>query len=264
KDSFSLQVDGMDLLGAATEESLTSLIPDLISALSSLTVRGQVLAQVSLPEAHLELAFQRRGTEANIRVVDLGRPARLLHRPVRVDLGELRDAAVASGKGLLRDLAEASLEERHSRSINQMQRPLTKLEQTPLVPARDEHRQTGYSYRASAGGDYQFGFELYDEQDLLLCPEGTSSLASLLLDGTIYLQLPGGKVERWTASGGPFLLMLELSRQGADLWHALELEEPRFDFAPGGASPMIRMDLLRRSLELKGQSHPLEPRAFAR
>jgi len=264
KDSFSLQVDGMDLLGAATEESLTSLIPELISAVSNLTVRGKVLDQVSLPEAHLELAFQRRGTEAEIRVVDLGRPARLLHRPVRVDLGELRDAAVGCGKGLIRDLDEASLEVRNSRGIRQMQRALFKLKQGLLAPARTEYQQTGYSYRASAPGQYQFGFELYDENDLLLCPEGASSLASLLFTGSIHLQLPGGKSEPWHASSGLFLLMLELSRQGADLCHAFELEEDRFEFAPGGVLPLLRIDLVKRLLQVDGRSYPLDPQAFAR
>jgi len=264
KDSFSLQVDGIDLLAAATEESLTTLIPDLVSTVSGLILKGEVLGQVSLPEAHLELTFERRGAEAELKVVDLGRPARLLHRPVRVDLAELGDATVACGHSLIRDLSEASPGSNRNPRIRAMSRTLLRLEHGSVAPARVGFRQTGYSYRASAPRQWSFGFEFYDEHDLLLCPGASSSLASLLFAGSIYLQLDGGRTQVWQSGGGLFLLMLELSRQAAELCHAMELEEDRFQFAPGGISPPIRFDLRQRSLELNGKRFEANPEAFAR
>src|SRR5260370_7715114 len=118
KDSFSLQVDGIDLLAAATEESLTTLIQDLVSTVSCLILKGEVLGQVSLPEAHLELTFERRGAEAELKVADLGRPARLLHRPVRVDLAELGDATVPCGHSLFLDLIAPSPHSIHNPLIH--------------------------------------------------------------------------------------------------------------------------------------------------
>jgi hypothetical protein len=264
KDSFSLQVDGIDLLAAATEESLTTLIPDLVSTVCGLILKGEVLGQVSLPEAHLELLLERRGAEAELKVVDLGRPARLLHRPVRVDLTELGGAAVACGHALIRDLGEASPDLIRNRRIQTMSRALLRVEQGSVAPARVLFRQTGYSYRASAPRPWSFGFEFYDERDLLLCPEGASSLGSLLFVGSIYLQLDGERTESWQSGSGLFLLMLELSRQAADLCHAMELEEDRFEFAPAGIPPQIRCDLRQRSLELNGQRLATDPEAFAR
>src|SRR5712692_11678401 len=126
--------------------------------------------QVSLPEAHLELTFERRGAEAELKVVDLGRPARLLHRPVRVDLAELGGATVACGHSLIRDLSEASPGSNRNPRIRAMSRTLLRLEHGSVAPARVGFRQTGYSYRASAPRQWSFGFEFYDEHDLLLCP----------------------------------------------------------------------------------------------
>src|SRR5262249_57673254 len=128
--------------------------------------------------------------EAEVGGGGVGGGGGLVRRGVRVDLGELRDAGVVCGKGLIRDLAEARLEVRNGRGIRQMERALAKLEHGVLAPARKEYQQTGYSYRASSPSQYQFGFELYDDRDRLLCPEGTSSLSSLLFAGSIQLHLP--------------------------------------------------------------------------
>ncbi len=87
RDSFSLQLDGIDLLSGASEESLTTLVPDLVEAVSKLVLEGEPLGQVSLPEAHLELIFLRREAGIEVAVVDLGRPAGILHKPVEVAVG---------------------------------------------------------------------------------------------------------------------------------------------------------------------------------
>jgi hypothetical protein len=145
-----------------------------------------------------------------------------------------------------------------------MSRALLRLEHGSVAPARVGFRQTGYSYRASAPRQGSFGFEFYDEHDLLLCPVGSSSLVSLLFAGSIYLQLDGGRTQVWQSGGALFLLMLELSRQAAELCHAMELEEDRFQFSPGGISPPIRFDLRQRSLELNSKRFEVNPEAFAR
>src|SRR5437879_2722006 len=108
KDSFGLDLDGVDLLAEAGDESLAKVVPELVEAACALVVRGDPFAQLSLPEAHLELCFHRDESEVELFVVSMARPARLLRPPVRVEASELSDAAMRCGKSLLEDLAEAA------------------------------------------------------------------------------------------------------------------------------------------------------------
>src|SRR4051812_27673581 len=75
-DAFGLDLDGVDLLVGASEEPLAKVVPELVDALRALA-QGAATAQVSLAEAHLEVALHRQGKEVDVRVVSLARPAQL-------------------------------------------------------------------------------------------------------------------------------------------------------------------------------------------
>src|SRR5262249_62123984 len=86
QDYFGLQLDGVDLIAGANEESLTAVVPDLIEAVAALYLHGELMTQISLPEAHLELAIHRKGRDAQASGGDLGRPARLAPPPGAVEV----------------------------------------------------------------------------------------------------------------------------------------------------------------------------------
>ena len=56
-DSVALELDGVNLLPGAVEEPLAEVVPALLAAVASLHAGRARLAQVSLPEAHLELVL---------------------------------------------------------------------------------------------------------------------------------------------------------------------------------------------------------------
>ena len=99
-DSVALELDGVNLLPGAVEEPLAEVVPALLAAVASLHAGRARLAQVSLPEAHLELVLAREGQEVALQVAGLDRPARRLRPPVRVDLDELAEAVRAAGEAL--------------------------------------------------------------------------------------------------------------------------------------------------------------------
>ena len=108
-DSIGLEFEGVDVFQGVTEEPLTQAVPDLIEALNALAVEGHRTAQTSFTEAHLELAFHRVDSEGQVDlyIVSMGRPARLLRKPVRMDLGELVEAGIRCSRSLSRDLTSA-------------------------------------------------------------------------------------------------------------------------------------------------------------
>jgi hypothetical protein len=267
-DSIGLDLDGVDLLAGASEELLPKVVPDLVDAICALWLKGAPLAQVSLPEAHLELLLRRVDTEVELSVVSLARPARLTRPPLRLDLFEVAEAARRSAHGLLEDFAEVAPELLRTGRNLQLAHQLQLLERATEPAPLEGHAETGFSYRRAAGDGSSFSFELIDTSDLLLAYARTPSaaLGSLLCTGRVCLTRD--RVPVWTAEGAPYLIALELARQALDLEHAVELSEAQVSFPAAGPGntgvPAWSAHLLDGVLRVGGQSHPFEPQALAR
>ncbi len=264
-DSIALELDGVDLLSGAVEESLSEVVPALVRSVSALYGGRQRLAQVSLPEAHLELVLRRLGPEVELLVANLSRPARLMRPPVRVELEELVEAAREAGERFLADVTRAgpkalasSLAVALKEPLKGLRRPARPPDEAPALPSTRRHEP------AEVPG---FGFELRDAG----VPSGRGSargtaglLAPLLTTGEVWLSLPG-KPEAWRIPAPPFLTALELSRLAVELSRAVELGEPRFELAPAGAKPPLLLDLKAGQAKLgrTGAAFPLAGSALA-
>ncbi|MHB8873077.1 MAG: outer membrane protein assembly factor BamB family protein [Myxococcaceae bacterium] len=240
-DSFGFELDGVDLLSGASEEPLAKVVPELIDAVHALA-GGARSAQVSLAEAHLELSLWRHDFDVEVQVVSLGRPARRVRPPVQVELAELVQAAVRCGEGLVRDLSEAApalLREKRHRKLTEQLGSLTR---RPLRPLPEGVQRSGFRHRHDPPGAPGFGFELVDTDDRLLeyGARAAFALPSLLSDGTLTLRL-GDLEQAWAAPGPAFLQVLELSRQAAELFGALEAGEASFDFHPAGDRALLQV-----------------------
>jgi len=132
-DAFGLELDGVDVLAQAGEEALDQVVSELAEALHALCARGERIAQLSLPEAHLELSLLREGASVELCVAALSRPARLMRR-FSLDLSELREAAARCIRGFLVDVAERS-PERGRRLRRLLDRKLSAIEHRPLSPS---------------------------------------------------------------------------------------------------------------------------------
>ncbi|HZI13083.1 MAG TPA: PQQ-binding-like beta-propeller repeat protein, partial [Myxococcus sp.] len=241
-DSVSLELDGVDLLSGAVEESLAEVVPSLVRAVAALHGGRQRLAQVSLPEAHLELVLRRVGPQVELLVASLARPARLLRPPVRVDAEELVEAAREGGERFLADVTRVgpkalatSVAQALGEPLKALRRPGRPQEESPPPPS---------SQRVEPPEVPGFGFELRDGvQASRRAERGTAGvLAPLLGGGEVWLALPD-RPEAWKVPGPPFLAVLELSRLAVELARAVELGETRFELSPAGARQLLVMDL---------------------
>jgi len=178
EDSFGLELDGIDLLPETSEESLAIVVPELVEAVAALS-RGELLAQVSLPEAHLEIALWRRENEIEISVVDLGRPARVARGPVCVDLVDLSAAAVQCAKGLMQRVRDRS--QLHSAPIQQMMRQVALLEHRRIAAAISTSATAGVQSSAAGAAPEFFRFDVRDSRNLIAAfgKGGRGPLASL-------------------------------------------------------------------------------------
>jgi hypothetical protein len=263
-DSFGLVLDSVDVLSGASEETLGVVVPEALAAIAGLARQGKRFGHFSLPEAHLEVLLRRRATdEVSLTVVSLARPARLVKGPLPLDLSELCIAAARCGKALAEDLQEHSPKTARSARIRQMQKNVTALARGTVVENRiPPHVASGFSYHAMLPGPVGFGFELYDDEDLLLQLErgGLGALHTLLCPGELTLRLAATGPAQWTGRGIPFLLALELTRQAQDLWHAIETGERVHTFSPGGVGTPVRVDLSRQRVTFRGVEALVEPR----
>ncbi|MDY7228072.1 PQQ-binding-like beta-propeller repeat protein [Hyalangium rubrum] len=241
-DSIALELDGMDLLSGAGEEPLAEVVPTLVGAAADLHAGRSRLAQVSLAEAGLELVLRRAGVDIEVSVVSLGRPARLLRPPVRVDLEEFTEAARECGEGFRVDLSRVA-PDALSPSLSRRLDEALRLLGGPLA-VRKESAPEAFTRRVEPSEEPGFGFELKDPADLLRTYErgGGAALGSLLCAGEVWLALPG-QPSAWRTPGPPFLTALELSRQALELARAVELGEPRFAFEPAGVRPGFALEL---------------------
>jgi outer membrane protein assembly factor BamB len=255
-DSVSLELDGVNLLPGAVEEPLAETVPALVEAVAALHTGGRRLAQVSLAEAHLELVLRRSGTDIEVQVASLSRPARLVRPPLRLEAEEVAEAARECGRAFLEDITRVAprrLPQAHGQGL---ERALKQLE-GPAHPA-EEPRPQPFTRRVAPPTLPGFGFALEDADDVLrrAAREKGPALASLLCPGEVWLALPEQPVA-WRALGPPFLTALELARQAADLARAVELGEPRFGFEPSGVRPELTLDLKTGEARLGGSTFSL-------
>lgn len=256
RDSVSLELDGVNLLPGAVEEPLVEVVPALVEAVAGLYAGERRLAQVSLGEAHLELVLRRVGTDIELQVASLSRPARLLRPPLRVEAEELAEAARECGRGFLEDIAKIAPRAPSEAQRQGLERALERLEGAAWHP--EELRPQPFTRRVAPPSVPGFGFSLEDPEDALRrsAREKGPTLASLLCPGEVWLSLPERPVA-WRAVGPPFLTALELARQAADLARAVEWGESRFDFEPSGVRPELTLDLKTGEARLGGDTFPL-------
>lgn len=260
-DSVALELDGVNLLVGAVEEPLAEAVPALVQAVATLHAGRQRLAQVSLAEARLEVVLRRTGPDIELQIASLGRPARLLRPPLRVEAEELARAAQACGADFLADVAALApgalrpeAEEALRRAVQQLGGP---------SPYEEEPRPQAFSVRGEPPRVPGFGFALEDGEDLLRTyARGRGpGLGSLLCGGEVWLALPGQAVA-WRAKGPPFLTALELSRQALELARAVELGEERHEFEPAGVRPRLAVEVGAGRVRA-GQGRPVEVGAGA-
>jgi outer membrane protein assembly factor BamB len=265
QDSFGLDLDGVDLLSKATEESLVAVVPDLVDAVSALYLGGEPLAQLSLAEAHLEIGMYRRDGEVDITVVDLGKPARLARGPIKLELPELAAAAVQCARTLARDLSDFAPFLRSTAPIQRMLRQMHALEHGPMASAA--HRPILESLNCHSGPVHpkSFEFQLVDPDNLVsaLGSSGRGALTSLLFGGSIALRADS-TAPVWRSQGRPFLLALEISRQAGELARAIELQERRFTFQLAATGAQFDLDLASKRLTLGSSEFELTGTELAR
>jgi outer membrane protein assembly factor BamB len=257
QDSFGLELDGVELLPGAIDEPLSSVVLQLVRAVGELH-QGERLAQVSLPEANLELCMLRREHEVEIQVVSLARPGRLMRNPVRVDWTELARATAQCARALDRDLSGVASEKERSR-LREISRAVQRWRGHAPRPTASP-APTGYTTRSEPPEPLSFGFELGDPDDRLRSfdPKRGGALPSVLCGGSTFLQLTGDEPV-WSCSAPPFLVALEISRQAIELCRAIELEESAFEVQLAGVSPIFEFDLLKSEVKVGAARYSAAP-----
>lgn len=215
-DAFRLQLAGVDLLEDASEEPLAEIVPTLVNAAWGLAHQHEVLAQVSLPRAGLELCFARHGHDTvELVLLDMGRPARLLRPPIRLELGELVSATTACVQAMTADLSAHQPAILRTAPWVTVSKRIRALEHGQLS---DWHPSAGaWAWEQFPSASTGLGFRLRDDIGRLAAfRRGTTApLAALLCPGEIVAS--GGK----QLMGLPFLWLFEASRRGADeRWEA--------------------------------------------
>lgn len=237
-DAFGLELDGVDILSGASEESLLRVVPELVDAVHALK-SGQRLSQVSLPDAHLELVLDRVDGEVDLEVVSMARPARRLRGPIRVDLDALSDAALKCARVLMADLREHAPQIAAEPSLRAMLKTLQLLETRPRAAPGEWSAPFSEAHAPALG----FGFTIDDKRGRIqdFTAKSRGGLASVLVEGELTFSREGQVL--WRQLGHPFLAALELSRQGGELVHALEVADRKMTFRPGGLGEEWSVDL---------------------
>lgn len=224
-DSFGLELDGVELLPEASEEPLDACVQGLVAALTRLC-RADRFAQLSLPESHLEVVFERLEREVTLRVVSLARPARLVRPSLQVGLSDLRAAAVSCAQSW------------------KLSAPLHALEKAPFTPLARPWGDEGFGYArfTPTGG---VGFKLEDATDALRSYQRRhgACLGPLLFPGELCVSLEGAQPPVKTPT--LFLAVLEMVRQATEVARASEHGERYQRVAWGGLLPAVRLDLRR-------------------
>ncbi len=265
QDSFGLDLDGVDLLSKATEESLVAVVPDLVDAVSALYLGGESLAQLSLAEAHLEIGMHRRDGEVEISVIDLGRPARLARGPIKIELPELATAAVQCARALARDLSDCAPSLRSIAPVQRMLRQMHALENGPMASPANRPVLESLNWHSGPVHPKSFEFQLVDPGNLVGALEnsGRGALTSLLFGGSIVFRADSAD-PIWRSQGRPFLTALEISRQAGELARAIELQERRFTLQLAATGAAFDLDLAADKLTLGSSESGLAGAELAR
>jgi hypothetical protein len=265
-DVMAIEVDGVDIAAGRAEGPILSSAEELVGALSRL-VAGDAQASVAFQDGAVELVLRRRGGEALLSVVALGRPTRLLARDVEVDLDALARAAREAAGNLARDLSSLAGPSAAARRLlalaARLARPAPAQAGAPGLAAPARARRARRRPAAPS-----CGFELADEEGLIAAYRGPGAdLASLLVPGRVLLRGASGD-EVFSVAGSPFLVLGDLAAAAGRLAAAALAGEPRFEFAvapAGRRSPVpVEVDLARGSVAAAGRpAVPAPPLALA-
>ncbi len=208
-DAFGLELDGVELLAGASEEPLAQLIPALVEAVLALQGGGRT-AEVSLHEAHFELCFVRvEPAEVELSVVSLARPARLVHPPLRLDLGGLLEATVRCARQWINDAGESAPGLLVTAPAQQMTKRLRTLERGAVAHlAAVDPGAFAWQRFARADGELSLACADADGRTLAYHRRSTAPLPPLLCQGVVSVRGTGYKV-----AAPPFLTLLELTRR---------------------------------------------------
>ena len=223
-DALGLDLSGVELLAGAGDEPLARTVPALVDAVYGLK-QGELLGELSLSEAELELCFVREGDEVELAVVSLGKPVKLSRPPVKVGLNELCEATARCGRLLLKQLSESAPAFKPTQKLEQMSKRLPALESGGLAELKplDPGAWAFERFGASAG----VKLKLFDPDRRMVAfhRKSPAMLTALLVPGELAVPTSSGE---FRPKGLPFLELYELSRKAlAGGGEELEL--------PGGA-----------------------------
>lgn len=210
-DAFRLQVADVDLLEDANEEPLAEVVPRLIHAASVLRSGEEALAQVTLPHRGLELCLTRVGPDAvELVLLDMGRPAKLLREPLRLDLHDWISAAVACGRALQQDLTERSQGTLNSSAWKTAIKALPGLETGHVADWPTPYESLAWEQFPHAAAPV--GFRLRDDLGRLTAfhRKSAAPLTSLLCAGELVT------VDGRQLSTLPFVWLFEATRRAPD------------------------------------------------
>jgi hypothetical protein len=205
RDSFSLELDGVNLLPGAADEPLVPVVASLVRAVAALASGAERSAQLSLEDVAIEVCFWRRaGLEVEVTVVSVGPEARALRPLVVVELPALVEAAATCARAFLRDLGT----EGAASGAPAIERQLRWLQGTVLAPL-DPPPAEGWSLGRSVEG---LGYILEDRDGRTISygRRSPGGLPPLLVAGAV--SLPGGAA----VAGLPFLTLMGLARAAGE------------------------------------------------
>lgn len=259
-DSVGLSLDGVELLSGASEEPLSTVVPEWVSAVHALGVSKRRTAQVSLPESRLELALVRQDEDVWLSLVSFSRPVRQLRAPVRLPFSNLAEAVVRSARQYAADLLPVAPEQLKRPRHRTMLRQLDALERVELAAAFEFSPER---FRLEQPPKHALGFVLEDPNDLLRSYDGKDAwaLPSLLVEGALLVSRDGAAL---AVEGPPLLLAMELSRQADDLVAFVDAREEPAAFKLAGHGPLVRRVESTGQLEITGTGHSFALTELAR
>ncbi len=255
-DALAVEVDGVDLFAGRAEGPLIGTLESLGTGLLDV-LGGRPRAQVSFPEAGLELVVARDGPAAHLTIVSLQRPARVVAREVEVDLGELVAATRDAVAALVLDLQAL-----HATALDAPIRGLGRLADQlgvarPLPPPDAAPPSRGAIAGHEGIDDALCSFALEDDAALIASYRGPGAdLGSLLATGSVVLRA----TDRSTivrVEGAPFLVLRDLVAFAGQVVSAVRGDARAHVSLPGGgrnAVVVLRADLTTGMVEREGFS----------
>jgi hypothetical protein len=251
-DALAIEVDGVDLAAGRAEAPLLPSLEDLLRAVS-LVVSGAPQAAVVLGDSGLELVVRRRGANALLTVVVLGRPSRILARDVEVEIEALAAAALDAAADFCRELAAAV--PALSRDAGPLRAAVRHLSR---AQPREGEARTRPAVRATAPepGRLSCTVALADHEGLLSTYEGgRPDLGSLLAPGRLTFTSAGG-ADLLAIEGPPFLALRDLTAAADRALCAARRREPQVEIPlarAGRATSSLLLDLRAGAVALDGR-----------